>query len=355
MIDRTPAVALAAVLGVLSSCTEPNPYLDQQTSDGMSTTTGAGETASTTSMTGMDVGPSSSGGGTGGGTAAPGCVEQGHQCVDAAPPQWMGPLAWAQRPNDGPPLGCVEPYAEVAVEAFTDIVAPSATCECECGLLFIPECGDATVTYHRTASCADEGSDTVALSPGCNDVGTWPIEGSFTYQASTVAQGQCAPLESKQTEEAGFITAHLACGGALERSDCGEQQICAPAPVDPFAPGLCIARPGQHPCPESSVYSESRVVFGALDDSRGCSPCSCELPDQPCLGQSAQLATTSGCTGNSAGSVPADGCTNGVGNIDVMGVLFDPGEPTGDPCTPVAVIPTGAAEGAQPVTLCCVP
>ncbi len=331
-----------------AGCTEPNPYLLSATAEATATGETAASNSSGAAATDEDGTPSSSGEGT-----APGCEQTASRCVQAAPDGWMGPFAWAEVPNRGGALQCAPPFDVPLVEAWSDITAPSAECGCDCGPLFGGQCGGATLTYHAVSGCGGTGDDPLALVPDCNETGVLSTVGSFEYLAPVVVRGSCQPMPSVELKPAGFLTRHLGCGADLDPLDCGQGRTCAPVPTDPFESQLCVARLGEHPCPADGDYVESRLLFGSLDDGRGCEPCTCALPAGPCSGHSAQLATGDACDGSSAGSLVRNGCAEGIGADPVMSVLFDPGEPPSNACTAALAVPTGAVAGADPVTFCC--
>ena len=339
-----------AGLVVLVACTEPNPYLAAQLEDAgtepSSGTTGADSTGGP--------GPGS-GSTTEAGSGEPrGCEQAGMQCIEAAPDGWEGPFAWREALLELSGVVCLAPWDRPLTEAFTDIMAPAAECDCECGPLVGASCGGATMSYYLGSGCMGPSLSPFALEPGCNDATSpWPIEGSFAYSPPTVVDGACMAQPTEIIEEPRFLSRHLACGATLSAVDCGAGRLCAERPEDPYAPRWCVWHEGDLACPEGSAYLEPRRLYRGIDDHRDCQTCECPVPPGPRPGNSLQLANSADCMGTSAGSVPAGGCSEGLGSLDVAAVSHAPGTLPADECTPSVVTPIGTAVGSEPVTFCC--
>jgi hypothetical protein len=128
---------------------------------------------------------------------------------------------------------------------------------------------------------------------------------------------------------------------------CGAGLLCARAPASPMEPRLCVVRAGEVACPPG--YSEQRVAYGGLADSRGCAPCSCGAP----FGVSCTGTLQEGC-----------GQTGPVNELPTTcGGLSDPGSvlllatpiAVGGSCLPDGGAPMGSAVPSSPTTVCCMP
>lgn len=335
---------------LLGACTEPNPYLPvgeastgSSTSAGPSTSLATGES---TSSSGTDDTTS--------GTGEPGCVEQGMACVEPAPEGFAGPFAWLEGSVEAT-LGCAAPFDQPLLEAFSELSAPAAVCDCTCGPLGNAECGPASVDRHAGEVCGGAVQNTLDLDPGCNQIGGlgWASNTSFFFDAPAVEGGGCVPLPSLELVPAGFLTRHLACEGARAAEGCEPGRLCMPRPDDPYHPRVCVLAEGDVECPEAGAYVERTLLYRDIDDERGCEPCACAVPSVPCEGTALVLSTALDCSSGQA-PVPPDGCVGGLGGPAILGALFVPGEVPGElECEPAVVVPTGDAAGTEPVTFCC--
>lgn len=333
------------------ACTEPNPYLPAADASTGTSTSAASEgttlvTVGTTASAGTDdLGSGSSGG-------EPSCAERGMTCVAAAPAGFLGPFAWLERPADAP-ADCTAPFPRSLVEAFSELSAPAAACDCNCGPLTNADCGPAAVDRHSGVSCAGGVQNTLDLTGTCNVIAGvgWAANTSFFFDAPAVVGGGCLPLPSVELEPAAFLTRHLACGGMLEPEGCPQGQLCAPPPDDPFHARVCVWQEGDVACPEGSAFADRTLLHRAIDDQRGCEPCTCAAPSGPCEGTSAVLSTELDCSLITA-AVPPDDCVGGLAGGTIRSVFYTEGNPP-SACDPAVVVPTGDAAGTDPVTFCC--
>jgi hypothetical protein len=135
----------------------------------------------------------------------------------------------------------------------------------------------------------------------------------------------------------------------LRRGGCSPGNVCAPQA--PFSGPFCIVKQGDVPCP-SGPYTDRRVYFTAVDDTRKCSDCSCgsdcsyswkifDDADTSC-------AQTPLATKTSAGECVT--VTPSSGKIRVGAAISGTGT-----CTPGGGQPTGTTSASGPVTACCAP
>src|SRR5262249_39641412 len=136
-------------------------------------------------------------------------------------------------------------------------------------------------------------------------------------------------------------------------------KACRPKPPAPFASHLCVSKPGDVACPTGSVYSDRQVFYTDLNDSRGCSDCTCGAAS----GGSCQITIhlfsdpAQGVCSSEEVSFLAGQCQNLSGNPGVYGrtdVVTQ--APAGGSC-PVTGggMATGTAVPESPRTFCCVP
>ena len=138
-------------------------------------------------------------------------------------------------------------------------------------------------------------------------------------------------------------------GDALVRGGCASEQVCAPK--RPGDASSCIVRTGDHACP-AGAYSERRVFFTSIDDTRSCSACNCA---QDCsYGFKVHAAADTTCTQAPVVALAGPGTCSPVApvNQSVNVALAINGTGT---CAHGGGQPTGAAAGGGAVTACCVP
>ncbi|MEM7151273.1 MAG: hypothetical protein AAF799_00450 [Myxococcota bacterium] len=351
-------VAAAFALILVSGCTEPNPYLNNgeanDSSTGAATSTGPAMDSSGGTPT---PGATTTGTGTtdttaAGDTEASGCEARGMECIAAAPDGWTGPFAWLEA-DAAEDLGCAAPFTDQQTQVFSDLVAPAATCGCECEPLTDASCSGGQMIYYPGPGCSGTPDAPFNVFPGCNlSIGSdWDLSGSYEFVPPTVTSGSCDPISHTTVDPALFSTQHLACGGTFDEGDCGSGQLCADAPSDPYYPQWCVWQTGEVECPAGD-YSVRTVLHQDVDDDRDCQECTCGFPSTPCMNTTLFLSTTTNCMGSSAGNVPAGGCTDGVGSIDPVALSHVVGSAQGQ-CEPAVVGPMGTAAEAEPVTFCC--
>jgi hypothetical protein len=345
------ALAIAACV-LLGACTEPNPYLPVgDAGSGASTSTGP----STSLATGEDTSGTDGDDATASGGGELPCIARGMICMEPAPEGFVGPFAWLERSVEVPPMDCAAPFDQPLFEAFSELSAPAATCECTCGPLGNAECGPASVARHSGVSCGGAVQDTLGLDPGCNQIAGvgWASSTSFFFDAPAVDGGGCVPLPSVEIEPAGFLTRHLACAGTLATDGCDAGRLCAPQPDEPYSASVCVLAEGDVACPEGSAYVDRTLLHRDIEDQRGCEQCACEVPTVPCEGTSLALSTALTCNSGLTG-VPPDDCVGDIPGPILHGALFTEGTvPAGLECEPAVVVPTGEAAGIDPVTFCC--
>lgn len=338
-VDELPADA---------SCHVANPPSGEEEGT-MTSSTGPGQTQGSTSESGStDTDVASSGG-------LPDCAELGNTCLQAAPADFNGPVAVLTEPADGRPSSCAEPFGELATEAFSELVAPDATCPCACGTLMGGACGNAQVRRYSAAGCVGTPTNTLNPVAGCNNFpGTWSVaSGSFYFQAPSFTAGSCDAESSVELEPATYVSRHRVCQGSFEQMTCASGELCMPSPGGDFAPQWCVWQDGEHECPADSVYTAQTVLYRDTVDGRGCEACMCDLPEGPCTGTGATLAVETNCMGSAAGTLSPNACVAAIGaGPPAEAVSVNMGLPLGA-CVPSEPAPTGEATPADPVTLCC--
>jgi hypothetical protein len=256
-----------------------------------------------------------------------------------------------------------------------DLTASAATCgACSCeppsGSCKLP----ATVTAHA-ATCAlvDATTQPTPFDPApgwdgaCDFSGAIPAGKlcpggvacvqSVTIAPLTVNESGCTPVMQPVPESypSSWGTFARACTWAPHDGCASQGDVCSPAAAGFRA---CVATPGDVDCPASSPYVDRHVFYGGIDDTRGCTPCTCGAPtgstctgsiaiysDAACSAQVfADLITSSG---PSCIDVPAG---SALGSKKAGPATYAPGA-----CAANGGEPVGSAVPSQPVTFCCLP
>lgn len=339
---------LVALTQLLQGCFATNPAASDQTSAAESETTAQAastgpispplETESATATT-SDFGSGSS-------TSANTCQEA--VCEVLVPFAWTGP--YQRRTEKG---------EERDLLLFSEVSAPSANCNCNCGSVESARCQDMRLERYDDDECDVFAFETLHPVPPINEPAclshsphggivarSVPLDCDMTPCPSCPATGSIEKPDV-QLEDAVFL--HRARPAACEgRESCFERRGDLP---------VCIAREGIHECPLG--FDSRQVLFGSVDDHRGCSSCECSPPTSVECELSIFVYDAAGCSETNlseAAQVTFDPYGSSTcldipigGSYRVESELVNPGL-----CTPLGGQPTGTAEGSAPHTLCCV-
>jgi len=297
-------------------------------------------------------------------------------CTPPVPPVpgWSGPFVLFSGTPAAVPDTC-DPAGYASKPAFSGwqgLNAPQAQCSCACGAPQGVTCAPPGVTFYSGQAGA-----TLACGAACGTAATLPLDGgcvaipsqcsTFGIGSSAPTGGACAPDASVNVPQVAWSTAAIACSPtASPQGSCGSGELCLAASA-PF----CIMHPGASRCPPGEYYVAQHVYYDGVEDSRGCSACSCAAP------------SSGSCSFSSAGSVglpllDAAAGLPGAAFVDQACTTIDgffsvpqscAGIPTSGPakslklnaaptldpgaCTPSAASPTGDAGGTMATTFCC--
>jgi hypothetical protein len=236
--------------------------------------------------------------------------------------------------------------------------AGAPTCGCQCGAPSVT-CAPFPMSFFNVAGCgATTNCATTSLTPStCTPLDVRSACGAtstlsyMTAVQATVAGATCTPLPSQNVPPATWSLTGRACISSVAPSqvDCPSGSICAPKPAPPFAAATCIATTGDIACPQAG-YVNKHVFYTSLEDTRGCSPCTCGGAASPTCSATVdayQLKTS--CSGTATTYVAPFTC-QGVDQPSAFEVTMttDAGA-----CPPSQSTPTGAAAPSQPITICC--
>ncbi len=349
---------------------------------GTNTTTGSGPTTFATFSTttppvttqpgssGADSGESSGTAGssdTGGSESDSSTTDDGlcpstHVCTREAPKGWSGPVAVHTRdlgertePTEPKAPECGLAYPNQVETGFEGLQAEAAACACECGPANGVACDNSTTLRYWAddATCSDTFPQAVSIfASACNSVPNFPGNGHYTAEPLPAVGGACAPSTQTAVEAAIWSTLSSACSGGtiIDDAGCAQGRICAPVPESEDA-ALCIWQEGEHECPDD--FDTQRVLFGDIEDDRGCETCSCAAPLGLCDSAFVSLWNGPTCLVPSAGAISANGeCDpTGSGN-SARAASLNAGSPSAF-CAPSEPTPSGEAVGIDPVTICC--
>jgi hypothetical protein len=113
---------------------------------------------------------------------------------------------------------------------------------------------------------------------------------------------------------------------------------------------LCIYHDGDADCP-SSGYTDKFVLYSDVDDSRGCSGCTCGGATGGTCNQTVDLYSNTNCSGTPSGSLPQSASCLDVFNV--QRVQYVPTVTNPGSCAPQRS-PTGECAPSEPTTICCV-
>lgn len=283
------------------------------------------------------------------------CPAATHQCIEAPPPGWQGPMAIFEAAPDSLFPACGGEYPSLQSDRFGELIAPG-DCMCTCGAATGLTCEPASVRAHAISSCIAVGSPVGSATPG----GCMPFTQSNSFYSfvpgALMPGGMCrADVASTLGEPAWQVQSRI-CGGATLQGGCGASQVCAPTPVAEFSPSLCIYSEGESACPDGSAYQERIVRYADYTDGRRCSSCTCGDPTGTCDGS---VTLTRPGAGGPVCSPPQESIAIdaiGPGECSINSSTATEARYQATPqasCTPSQGSILGEARGTQAITLCC--
>lgn len=273
----------------------------------------------------------------------------GFTCVASAPSGWAGPAAFYEgNPAGTPACPGMHPTATpLGNSGLIDTPALCSACTCSAPS---GQCLLQPLSLESDGCAISVGAVTQPPPGACQPIA--PLGTTKAMRASPPAStgGACGASTVTVTRPPpAWQIAGLACWGGGFGGGCGANAACAPTAKAPFATSLCVFRSGDVACP--AAFPQKHVFVNSVNDTRGCSPCSCGAPTVTC----AAVTTVHGgpnCNGAST-QVPNDGSCVNVGSsgssIDVAvtktgGCVANGGQPTGT-----------LQEGQIKTTVCCAP
>lgn len=269
--------------------------------------------------------------------------EDTQTCVPGAPDDWEGPVLVYE--GDAAPPSCPAAAPTSVLDAFADVTADPANCSCSCGDPAGLSCGAATL-IERGNDCLSfvMNPQSFTIPPGVcvpisgtNDTAWFLDEGSLDVSSASCAPAATESVDPPQTS--GQVRACLPAAA----EPCDEEGVCLGS--DEAFDRTCVFREGMHACP-GGMFDQQQFIYTAVDDTRGCSSCSCGTPSGTCGGTF--FSTSNSCT-IVEDTLSAEACT--VFDAVPFQGSYSPAAQAS--CTPTGGASTGDASGAGAYTLCC--
>lgn len=291
----------------------------------------------------------------------PGCgpTETG-SCVEAAPPDWTGPVAVYE--GVAPTPACPEPFSNELFIGHGSLDCGDASCSpCSCdGTPAGGFCSASpSVRLYEEDDCSGDYYNFGAATSACYDVLANVTGGSaraFVDNASGTSCGEPSggePSIDTPTWDSDVVV----CGSPVEPLGCDDAETCAEPPPPPLGADICIYAEGVQECPVASAFTNRRVFYTDFEDTRACTEsCSCSPSGKTCSNIVDLLAFDQYC-GDDGQQLPADGACH-VGPFSVTGfesIVGSPIDGTGS-CSPFgSTTIEGACEPLEPgaATVCC--
>jgi len=181
---------------------------------------------------------------------------------------------------------------------------------------------------------------------------------SVTIGPLAVTESACTPSKPPTQAPPTWKTLGMSCRINPTFECPSNRDSCAPAAAAGFRVCVYYNPAGDVDCPTISKYTEKHVFYGAFDDQRSCSPCTCGEPtgstcssnvsiygDGACSTLTSSIAVDA--TGPACADVPSG---SPLGSKSATLPAYVPGA-----CVPGGGAPSGAATPVMPATFCCLP
>jgi len=350
-LGRALAAALfGGSLAAVAGCPGPVPQYGaggggdtSSSATSTSSSTSASSTSASSTSSSTSASSSSSSSSSGSATCAADEV-----CAATPTMGWTGPVELV---TDATQTSCPA-GTSLAMEGGIMVTGAPAVCSCDCGQPGSVTCGAPHVTVSTSSTCVNaQTCATVSLGSSCTQLNAAPTcnTGATALFASVAAPamgGACAALQGPpMLQPAHWTKSVLACAPSSPAS-CGGG-ICAPN-----AAKLCIVQAGDLACP-AGPYATKLVIDTVIDDTRGCSACSCLAPIPTCKG-TATLSNLPGCGQGTSLAVPSD-CVpiTSQPTAGIYAMLGAPLTPIAGACAPSGGLPTGGVTSTGTTTICC--
>jgi hypothetical protein len=296
-------------------------------------------------------------------------------CTPAVPTGWAGPFELYELPVDsidggaGPGASTPPACASVGADGGTPWTLSSdlhgspnpspATCGCSCGPVSGVVCSPVANYYSDPACRSLCGRPAVPLPTGCAPIyptggGTGPCAGAHLALGAAITDtGACAAASSVLVPGPTWFRLARLCASAPMDTGLCPSGTCVSPRTSGSEDAYCITSPGDIPCPATGytvVHTSDdagRSYYTGAVDSRGCTPCGCEIPS----GQSCS-ATVSTYADRACGvPIPYSSCMADPGPMSAEVAAAA----VGGSCASLTDggQPTGTLRATGPYTVCC--
>ncbi|MCC6527201.1 MAG: hypothetical protein IT373_31420 [Polyangiaceae bacterium] len=277
--------------------------------------------------------------------ADPQCSAVGFACLPDPGQGWVGPVVL-----QNPALDCPARWPAAVMSGGASVTSAAAACDCTCGAAVDVACADLQ-NVGRYADSACNTASALSQFPigACTSLPNGASFGAIEVMPVPCSGGNCPPVPSVGKPPTVWVEPAEACAPGGTPGGC-EAGRCAP-PVDDAV--VCVATQGaQQPCPAG--YPNGRTVFTALNDTRGCTACSCGPAAPGTCDTMLHLYANGTCAAPAGAALPDDGvCTP----MDPQQVFLSARPEllgTNDAhCEPSDPTPTGTVTATAPYTVCC--
>lgn len=284
----------------------------------------------------------------------PKCLQIGYSCFDPAsvPAGWAGPLILYDGAGAAP--ACPAGYPTNLLSGITSVSAPASQCSaCACSAPII-DCTAGPIDGYLDNTCTVAGGSTFAAPmDGVCTAANVTTSTAFIAAAPMVNLGGCQPVGGSPMNQPFTFNNALGCGEG-KGSSCGSGGgVCLAPPPAPFVGRLCIAQAADTPCPDPFTQRHDLADINGVNDTRGCSPCSCGGLSQASCSVVYSLYAKVNC-GMKMADVTANGqCTsvNALGAQSLKASII-----TNGLCSPPSGgMPTGGVSAGTVISVCCLP
>ncbi len=274
------------------------------------------------------------------------------RCLNV-PPGWSGPVVVATTDGVVFPSACPLEFSLEALTLQGDPLGDPVSCAA-CSCMDDLSCGPGEVRSFAACDNSPAQSTSMIQSDECV-----PLSSSGVAFVGGLQSGTCSLSgggEVTNTPASSWGQDMLACGqSGPSGGGCAAQQVCLPNdPPSEFEAFYCVHAAGDVSCPAG--YPNKRLFFTEFEDSRDCSPCSCD-PTGDCQTNAFQSYDAAACGGSGLGLV--SGCSSGQmtpcacqdADVGSQSVQYSPTLQ----CTASGGEPTGSVDGKldSGVTVCC--
>ena len=215
----------------------------------------------------------------------------GESCLPVSRDPWQGPVYLVDRDFEGPATVCPDGTDLDPTQLNFGLEAPPADCGCGCGVAQDAVCDSTTLEFHgNDPTCATPDTSHVITHEAsgggnCENEPTGPVNSYWRAAPLGLSGGSCAATMTEVVDAAGWEGSSDVCNVDLSNLvRCNPDGVCA-GPSDPsFAHSTCLWQEGDHGCEGLGPFQDRQIRWTGVDDSRGCSTCTCGAPEGECAG-----------------------------------------------------------------------